>query len=113
MAFWPPEPAPEAITSGETPRMKAKEVMRIGRSRCENGRRAEQHHRNRDRRNERSAHVLQEEQHHEEHEADGLGECQHHVFDRMPYERRRVERIDHLEPGRECGFEPGEDGLDS
>ena len=33
MAFWPPEPAPLARASGKTPRMKAMEVIRMGRSR--------------------------------------------------------------------------------
>ena len=32
MAFWLPEPAPLAMASGSTPRMKASEVIRIGRS---------------------------------------------------------------------------------
>jgi hypothetical protein len=33
MAFWPPEPAPEEMANGMTPRMNASEVMRIGRNR--------------------------------------------------------------------------------
>ena len=33
MAFWLPEPAPEEIARGTTPRMKASEVIRMGRRR--------------------------------------------------------------------------------
>ena len=33
MAFWAPEPAPLLRASGSTPKMKAREVIRIGRSR--------------------------------------------------------------------------------
>ena len=44
---------------------------------------AEQHHGNRDRRNECRTYVLQEQQHHEEHEPDRLGQCHHHVVHRL------------------------------
>ncbi len=63
---------------------------------------AQQHHRHRDRRDERGAHVLQEQIHHQEHEHDGFDQRLHHLDDRGAHERRGVERVDHspCPPGR-------------
>ncbi len=61
---------------------------------------AEQHHRHRNGRNQRGAHVLQEQIHHQEHQHDGFDQRAHDAFDRRGDHRRGVVRIDHLHARR-------------
>ena len=61
---------------------------------------ADERDRNRDRRNDRAAPVLQEQEHHEHDEADGLGQRLQHLDDRLVHDRDVVERDLRLEPRR-------------
>ena len=79
----------------------------------EDAERAEQHHRHGDRRDQRGAHVLQEQVHHQEHQHDRLEQRLHHFLDRGAHERRRVERIDDLEAAREERRQPVERRVDA
>jgi hypothetical protein len=54
-----------------------------------------------ERRDQGGAYVLEEQQHHEEHEPDGLEQRDHDLLDRDPHERCRVDRIRDLEARRE------------
>ena len=62
---------------------------------------AQEHHRHRDRRDQRGAPVLQEDVHHHEDQHDGLQERLHDVLDGDLDEGRGVDRIDVADVGRE------------
>ena len=62
-------------------------------------------HRNGEQRNQRGAPVLQEEEHHQDHQADGLQQRDHHVLDGRVHEHGGVVGNDVVHAGREAGLD--------
>ncbi len=68
--------------------------------------RSDQRHRNGDRRDDRAAPVLEEQEHHDDHEADGFAEGFQHLDDRFADDADVVEGQAPLEARREARLEP-------
>ena len=66
---------------------------------------AQQHHRHRDRRNQRGAPVLQEDIHDQYHQGDGFQQGHHHVMDGQPDEQGVVDGVDDLHAGWQRGLQ--------
>ena len=86
----------------------AEERQRVDREveELEERERADERHRNRHRRDDRAAPVLQEQEHHEDDEPDGFGQRLQHLDDRLADDADVVERQAPLETGREAPLEP-------